>query len=671
MPTTRKTKTKNNNTSKTILKTARISTVKNTKTKQQQQQQQQQQQNNNITGSKIASSENQEQILIGFPNNLFKIENWDLSENNQIAINVPTNPVKSINLGIHFILYEHPIFYGYRQTPGKLNYNKSRLIYIRAAILAYLDYLNSHLGKPITILSNTNTRGLSSQQTIKLLSVSFVSVDDCLATKSALTNQINKLITHKEKAQAATTTTGIVVKYWDPVDCELSHKVLEAQLGLIGQQQIIITKLESTLFLTTETDLAEYHSKHATGRFTHSAFYDWQKNRPAHKDFKFPGHSYDTQNRGQMPLETQIPPLPTINKTDHKYLSLADQYISKHREWGAKNRPGSSNQLSNIVFPISHQATQDWFQNFLVKKLHKFGQYQDSIDGRAHNYLFHSCISPMMNIGLITPLEVILAAHKYYLAHSSEVGIANYEGFIRQVIGWREYQRYIYLYAGDKMRKSNHFGSHGKLTPAWYSGELGIRPVDDAIKMAFRDGYLHHILRLMVMGNFMNLAGLHPDEVYRWFMEFALDSYDWVMVGNVYSMALWADGGLSMRKPYISSDTYIMSLGTYAKEPDNLLSTHQKTSSSTNSSSSANKTDSSSNQSRSSEQLLTSGNTSKLHLGWNRVWYVLFYNFINRCQTQIKSTYYAGLVKAWNNKSSAEKQKILADAKLVLKQILA
>ena len=388
------------------------------------------------TAETRSNPETQEQILIGFPNHLFKLETWDLNSNQQ-------------QVGIHFILYEHPIFYGHRQTPQKLNYNKSRLIYVRAAILAYLDYLKAHLGKPITINTNSahaSSNGASGQQTIKLLSVSFVSVDDCLANKSALPTQINKLIKPKQhdKSAKTTTPTETTIKYWDPVDCELSHKVIESQIAHTGQQ-ISITKLDSPLFLTTEADLAEYHSKHATGRFTHSAFYEWQKTRPAHKEFKFPGHSYDTQNRGQMPLGTQIPPLPTITPADNKYLSAADQYISKHLEWGAKTRPGVANQLSNIVFPISHEATQDWFQNFLVKKLHKFGQYQDSIDGQARNYLFHSCISPMMNLGLITPHEVINAAHKYYQAHQSEVGVANYEGFIRQVIGWREYQRYIYI----------------------------------------------------------------------------------------------------------------------------------------------------------------------------------------------------------------------------------
>lgn len=594
------------------------------------------------------SSKNSIQILVGFPNHLFKLENWYF----------PDKQEKSTPDGIHFILYEHPVFYGHRQTPGKLNYNKNRLIYVRAAILSYLDYLKKHIGQLITTTSGN---------AIKLLSVVFVSVDDCLANQSAISAQIKKLTGGK-----LSSTTPIKINYWDPVDTELSHKILEHEmLQTLGNPQMSINKLDSPLFLTTESELTEYHSKHSTGRFTHSAFYDWQKNRPAHKEFKFPGHSYDTQNRGQMPLTTQIPELPKLQTTDTKYLKLAEKYISGHREWGSKSRPGSSNTLSNIVFPISHDATHEWFQNFLAKKLENFGKYQDSIDGQARNYLFHSCISPMLNLGLITPLEVITAAHKYYQKHSSTISVANYEGFIRQVIGWREYQRYIYLYAGDKMRRSNYFNNHGKLTPAWYTGKLGIQPVDDAIKMAFRDGYLHHILRLMVMGNFMNLAGLHPDEVYRWFMEFALDSYDWVMVGNVYSMALWADGGLSMRKPYISSDTYIMTLGTYGKEPGRTTKhsdNSSKSQESTSNSSSGNNNYMESSES-SSENNITGTTKNKQPLGWNRAWYVLFYHFINRCQTQLKSTYYAGLVKAWNNKSQTEKEQILRDAKSVIKSI--
>ena len=601
------------------------------------------------TGTEIGQTA---QILIGFPNHLFKLENWQNADISKI----PT----------HFILYEHPLFYGHRMTPGKLMYNKIRLVYVRATILAYLDYLKTHVSAQ---KSDTNKLGTKKSG---LVSVSFISVDDCLGNPQALASQITKLQKDHKLAVAGAKSgvpakSIVPVKYWDPVDIELSNDQMQKLSGQPSENPL--SKLDSPLFATTEASLAEYHTKHNTGRFTHSAFYNWQKTRPEMKEFKFPGHSYDTENRGQMPLSTAIPPLPKLIASDNKYLADAEKYISAHREWGAKTRPGSANTINNIVFPVSHAATHDWFQNFLTTKLEKFGKYQDSIDGQARNYLFHSCISPMMNLGLITPMEVIIAAHKYYAAHASTVGVANYEGFIRQVIGWREYQRYIYLYAGQKMRQSNHFGNKARLTPKWYTGELGVQPVDDAIKMAFRDGYLHHILRLMVMGNFMNLAGLHPDEVYRWFMEFAMDSYDWVMVGNVYSMALWADGGLSMRKPYISSDSYIMTLGTYVKETTRSKSFESDKTSSSDTSSSESSSSSSSRSTHKIQPQTQNSNLTTKSMGWNRIWYVLFYYFINRCQTQLKSTYYAGLVKAWNNKSETDKTEIIKDAKLIISGI--
>ena len=113
------------------------------------------------------------------------------------------------------------------------------------------------------------------------------------------------------------------------------------------------------------------------------------------------------------------------------------------------------------------------------------------------------------------------------------------EGFIRQLF-WREYQKYCYTYYNFN---KNYFGNKKKLTKAWYNGTLGVEPIDDCIKKGFDTGYLHHIERLMVMGNYMNLYGLHPDEGFKWFMEFSIDSYEWVMHQNVYDMVFFVSGG--------------------------------------------------------------------------------------------------------------------------------
>jgi deoxyribodipyrimidine photolyase-related protein len=224
----------------------------------------------------------------------------------------------------------------------------------------------------------------------------------------------------------------------------------------------------------------------------------------------------------------------------------------------------------------------------------------------------------MLNIGLITPEQVITIVSNYYNKNKSSIPIATYEGFMRQVIGWREYQRYIYKYSGDKMRTSNYFKNERKLKDNWYKATTGIKPVDDAIMLAINDGYIHHILRLMVVGNFMNLVGIHPDEVYKWFMEFSMDSYDWVMIGNVYSMTLWADGGLTMRKPYISGDGYIMKMGNYS---------------------------------------------TKKTEAWNTIWNTVFHYFIDRNQEPLSKTYYNGIVKAWQRKTEKDKKEEVTKAK--------
>jgi len=334
----------------------------------------------------------------------------------------------------------------------------------------------------------------------------------------------------------------------------------------------------------------------------------------------------------------RMKPIPSLPKNDSHYYSTTstktkpkpNPYIVEAIKYIEDNFPsnleplyvseGTPINVDSLHFPITHKSSCEWLEHFCKNRLKEFGNYEDSIDSIPRNFLFHSTISPMLNIGLITPQQVIDSVTNYYTTNKNnkkenQITISTYEGFIRQVIGWREFQRYIYKYIGYKMRKSNHFNNTRKLSLPWYNATTTIKPVDDAIMMAMNDGYIHHILRLMVVGNFMNLVGLHPDEVYKWFMEFAIDSYDWVMIGNVYSMTLWADGGLTMRKPYISSDAYIMKMGNYKKKGE-----------------------------------------------WNSIWNTIFHHFIDRNSKALSSTYYNGVVKAWIRKSKSDKDKELNSA---------
>ena len=169
----------------------------------------------------------------------------------------------------------------------------------------------------------------------------------------------------------------------------------------------------------------------------------------------------------------------------------------------------------------------------------------------------------MLNVGLITPQEIVSESLQF--ARKNNIPINSTEGFIRQIIGWREFIRGIYECKGSEQRTKNFWGFKRKIPKSFYDGSTGIEPIDITIKKVLKTGYCHHIERLMVLGNFMILCEFDPDEVYRWFMELFIDAYDWVMVPNVYGMSQFADGGLMATKPYISGSNYLMKMSDYKK----------------------------------------------------------------------------------------------------------
>ena len=146
-----------------------------------------------------------------------------------------------------------------------------------------------------------------------------------------------------------------------------------------------------------------------------------------------------------------------------------------------------------------------------------------------------------------------------------KIPINSLEGFIRQIIGWREFVRGIYFLKGKYQKKSNHFGNFRKLNAKFYKGETSIVPVDSIIKKTIKYSYAPPIDRLMLLGNFMLLCEIEPRAVYRWFMELFVDAFDWVMVPNVFGMSQYADGGLMSTKPYISSSNYIIKMSDFKK----------------------------------------------------------------------------------------------------------
>ena len=191
---------------------------------------------------------------------------------------------------------------------------------------------------------------------------------------------------------------------------------------------------------------------------------------------------------------------------------------------------------------------------FFIEKFRMYGDFQDAIVSDKP-FLFHSIISPSLNLGLITPKEMVDKAIVF--SKDNYININSLEGLIRQILGWREFIRGIYLSKGNFQKKSNFFEISNDLPKSFYSGTTSLIPVDDSIKKVNKYSYLHHIERLMILGNIMLLLEIDPKKVNKWFMELFIDSYDWVMVPNIFGMSQFADGGLMSTKPYISSSNYI------------------------------------------------------------------------------------------------------------------
>ena len=307
------------------------------------------------------------------------------------------------------------------------------------------------------------------------------------------------------------------------------------------------TLIESPNFLLTKENYDAYKKKKGDSYMFHW-FYLWGKKIV---DIIPNVKSKDKENRKKLPKDIDIPDMP--KNSNKKYIQSAIKYVNKH----FKNNYGDT---ENFLFPISHATAKKWLKDFIKKRFENFGKYQDTID-KENDFLFHSYLSTSINIGLLNPLEIINEIRKV-----KGIPMNSYEGYIRQLF-WREYQRYCYIYYD--FSNKNYFGNNKKITKEWYNGTTNIDPIDDCIKKGFHQGYLNHIQRLMVVGNFMNLSGMKPMDGFKWFMEFSCDSYEWVMYQNVLDMAFCVTGarqnGGTMAKPYISSSNYIIKMSNYKK----------------------------------------------------------------------------------------------------------
>ena len=342
------------------------------------------------------------------------------------------------------------------------------------------------------------------------------------------------------------------------ISFEIEDKFFENKIKLLTKKLKISWKIiNSPMFINTRNDFKNYLSKskkpfmanfYKLARTKTDILMD--KGKPRGGKW-----SFDEDNRKKIPSTIKIPSMIGVNETSHtkKLKKEVDKIFSNH--------PG---KVDNFWLPTTYSDAIKWLDHFISEKFNLFGDYEDAVDTN-NNFLFHSALSPLINLGLITPEIIIERIRKV----ENKTKINSYEGYVRQIIGWREFIRGIYQNYDKKLEESNFFKHKNSLTKSWYDGSTGLDPLDHSIKNAEKYGYTHHIERLMILCNIMNLCEIEPKQVYNWFMEMFVDSSDWVMSPNVYGMGLFSDGGIFSTKPYICGSSYFMKMMNFKKGPWN------------------------------------------------------------------------------------------------------
>jgi deoxyribodipyrimidine photolyase-related protein len=263
--------------------------------------------------------------------------------------------------------------------------------------------------------------------------------------------------------------------------------------------------------------------------------------------------NYDGENRKKLPKNHKpTSPLVFNNDVSKIYLEIQKTNIKTIGNIDAKN----------FVWPINRKQSLELLDFFVAECLPLFGSYQDAMTPNEWS-LYHSRVSFSMNIKMISPQEVINKCIEEWQNRPAEIEYNQLEGFVRQIIGWREYMRGIYWLKMPEYATMNFFNNQEKLPDWFWTGNTKMNCLKDAITQSLDYAYAHHIQRLMITGNFGLLAGIHPDEMDAWYLGIYIDAIEWVEITNTRGMSQFADGGIVGTKPYVSSASYIDKMSNY------------------------------------------------------------------------------------------------------------
>lgn len=334
-------------------------------------------------------------------------------------------------------------------------------------------------------------------------------------------------------------------------------RVLQNLRTTARQQQLSLELRDDTHFFTTVRDFSE----HAKGRkqLRLEFFYRelrqktgilMEGKKPIGGQWNFDADnrsSFGKSGPGSLPKPSRFDP----DDVTQQVMTLVKDRFATH--------PGS---LESFGWPVTRRDALTALSDFIAERLPQFGQYQDALwDGEL--WLYHSHLSSALNLKLLNPREVVAAAVDAY--HQGHAPLAAVEGFIRQILGWREYVRGIYWTQMPEYATRNALNAQAPLPGFYWTGDTDMSCLRDALTQTLRHGYAHHIQRLMVTGLYAHLLGVKPQEVHQWYLSVYVDAVEWVELPNTIGMSQFADGGLMASKPYVASGKYIDRMSNHCK----------------------------------------------------------------------------------------------------------
>lgn len=406
---------------------------------------------------------------------------------------------------------------------------------------------------------------------------------------------------------------------YDPIDHEVRNLLYKLNPNIIV--------IDPPSFLESIEDLYIYQQVHTnSSKYFHDAsFYKWQRKRLGvlvDSNEKPEGGQWSFDKLNRKPFDSKYKPIKP-SKWSNKYWEEASSYIN------STFPDNFGTILDYCLFPLTFEQNKSHLKHFISNSLKTFGTYEDAVSSEIISGS-HSLLSVSLNVGLITPKYILDQVIKFHKSNKNKY-IQQVEAFVRQLIGWRSYVRFVYEFHGEQMINENLLAHKGKIPSSWYTQNpnTGFDFIDGLVSKAWTYGYLHHIERLMYISNLCLLMQINPIQVYKWFMVCFLDSYEWVMVPNIMGMGQYSLQTIQMMtRPYFSSSAYIKRMSDFDSKDIKLGSEEYS---------------------------------------WEEVWNGLYYNFVSTHSELLGSIYSTAIqVKNLNKLDSQRKKQIKQIAKLYI-----